>query len=92
MGEKKIAKTVSKPANLFEKQNLMLMLAGAAVIAIGMFLMGGGKSNNPAVFLENEVYSFRRITIAPVLIVLGLVIEIIAIFRKPKGSMENKQA
>ena len=72
-------------AGLFEKHNLVLMIAGAVVIALGMFLMGGGKSNDPNVFNEKEVYSFMRITVAPILIVLGLVIEIIAIFRKPKG-------
>lgn len=88
MKEKKTKPTTVSPtvsAGLFEKHNLVLMIAGAVVIAIGMFLMGGGKSNDPNVFNEKEVYSFMRITVAPILIVLGLVIEIIAIFRKPKG-------
>ena len=86
MKEKKTkTTTVSTTAGLFEKHNLVLMFAGAVVIAIGMLLMGGGKSNDPNVFNEKEVYSFMRITVAPILIVLGLVIEIIAIFRKPKG-------
>jgi len=87
MKEKKTkTQVVSTPAaGLFEKHNLVLMIAGAVVIAIGMFLMGGGKSTDPNVFNEKEVYSFMRITVAPILIVLGLVIEIIAIFRKPKG-------
>ena len=87
MKDKKIKTPVAAPASagLFEKHNLTLMLAGAVVIAIGMFLMSGGKSNDPNIFNEKEVYSTTRITIAPILIVLGLVIEIIAIFRKPKG-------
>lgn len=63
----------------------MWMLAGAVVIIIGMFLMAGGKSDNPAVFNKDEVYSTTRITIAPILILLGLVIEIYAIFKKPKA-------
>ena len=69
---------------LFERENLILMGIGLAVIALGMFLMAGGKSPDPAVFKPEEVYSTRRITIAPILIILGLVIEVIAIFRKPR--------
>ena len=61
------------------------MLAGLALIAIGMFLMAGGKSENPAVFDTKEVYSTTRITVAPLLILAGLVVEVFAIFRKPKS-------
>jgi len=61
------------------------MLAGIILIAIGMFLMAGGASNDPNVFLKNEVYSKTRITVAPILIMAGLIVEIYAIFRKPKG-------
>ena len=82
MSEKK---TTSTSQGLFDKQNLKLMLIGAVVIAIGMALMVGGKSSDPAVFNENEVYSFTRITVAPILIIAGLVIEIVAIFKKPKN-------
>ena len=60
------------------------MIAGAVVMAIGWFLMAGGKSDNPAVFDDKEVYSTTRITIAPMLILLGLGIEIFAIFKRPK--------
>ena len=81
MSEKKTTTTQS----LFDKQNLRWMLIGAVVIAVGMLMMVGGKSSDPAVFNESEVYSFRRITLAPILIVAGLVIEIVAIFKKPKG-------
>ena len=59
------------------------MLAGLVLIALGMFLMSGGQSNtDPAVFDRNAVYSSTRITVAPLLILAGLVIEIIAIFKK----------
>lgn len=71
--------------SIFSKENYMWMLAGIVIIAIGMFLMAGGASKDPAVFNKEEVYSFRRITIAPLLILAGLVIEIYAIFKKPKG-------
>jgi hypothetical protein len=70
---------------VFARENYMWMLAGVVVIAIGMFLMAGGKSSDPTVFNKDEVYSTTRITIAPLLIMLGLVIEIFAVFRKPKA-------
>jgi hypothetical protein len=71
--------------SIFSKQNYIWMAAGLALIAIGMFLMAGGKSDNPAVFDTKEVYSTTRITIAPLLILAGLVVEVFAIFRKPKS-------
>lgn len=69
---------------LFTKDNYTWMLIGAAVVALGMLLMSGGKSNDPKVFDPKEVYSTVRITVAPFLIVLGLLVEIYAIFRKPR--------
>lgn len=71
-------------AALFSKENYTWMLIGGAVIALGMFLMSGGKSADPNVFDTNQVYSTTRITIAPIVIVLGLIIEIYAIFKKPR--------
>lgn len=67
---------------LFTKKNYVWMVAGIIVIALGMLLMAGGKSTDPNVFDTKEVYSTTRITIAPILILLGIVIEIFAIFRK----------
>ena len=69
---------------LFGKENYMMMLGGLVVMAIGFFLMAGGKSPDPKVFNDNDVYSTTRITIAPLLIIAGFVIEIFAIMRKPK--------
>ena len=72
-------------APIFNKDNYLWMMIGLAVIAVGMVLMSGGKSNsNPAVFDKSAVYSTTRITIAPILILAGLVIEIFAIFKKPR--------
>ena len=69
--------------SLFEKKNLVWMLLGLVLIALGMFLMSGGQSNtDPAVFNRAEVYSSTRITVAPLLILAGLVIEIVSIFKK----------
>ena len=77
---------IEKTTNsIFSKENYKWMLIGLVVMAIGMFLMSGGKSNaDPTVFDKNAVYSPMRITLAPLLILAGLVIEIIAIFKKPR--------
>jgi len=71
-------------APLFSKENFMWMIIGGIVIALGMFLMSGGKNPDPNNFDTNLVYSKTRITIAPILIVAGLLIEIYAIFKKPR--------
>lgn len=71
--------------NLFGKENYMWMLAGLVVLALGFFLMAGGKSSDPNVFDPKEVYSTTRITIAPLLIITGFIIEIVAIMKKPRA-------
>jgi len=76
---------VNNTPSLFTKDNYIWMLAGLVIIAIGMFMMSGGASSNPNEFNAKEVYSARRITVAPILILAGLVIEIYAIFKKPKS-------
>lgn len=73
---------------LFNKQNYLLMLAGLIVLAIGFFLMAGGKSTDPKIFNDNDVYSTTRITIAPLMIIAGFIIEIFAIMKKPADSQK----
>ena len=86
MSEKKqVTPTSASTSSLFDKQNMWLMLLGVAVIAIGMLLMVGGQSKDPNTFNYDEVYSTLRISVAPVLIIIGLGIEIYAIFKKPKA-------
>lgn len=75
---------ISNP--LFDKGNYMWMLIGLAVLALGFFLMAGGKSTDPNVFNKDEVYSTTRITIAPMLIIAGFIIEIFAIMKKSKSN------
>lgn len=72
--------------SIFSKENYKWMLGGLALMTIGMFLMAGGKSDDPNMFNKDAVYSTTRITIAPLLILAGLVLEIFAIFKKPKVS------
>ena len=75
-------KIISTP--LFGKENYKWMIIGVVILAIGFFLMAGGKSSDPNVFNDKDVYSTTRITIAPILIIAGLIIEIFAIMKKPK--------
>ena len=71
---------------LFGRENFMWMAIGAVVILVGILLMAGGKSTDPNIFADNEVYSTRRITIAPIMIILGLLIEVYAIMKKSKSA------
>lgn len=82
MNDKKTPQAPS--SSLFGKENYVWIVAGLAVIALGLILMAGGKSDDPNVFDPKEVYSTTRITVAPILILLGLALEVFAIFRKPK--------
>jgi len=84
MIEKKSTGSSNVPESLFGKENYTWIIAGLVVIGLGLILMAGGKSNDPNVFNIKEVYSTTRITVAPILILIGLAIEIYAIFRKPK--------
>ena len=81
----KKVKVVREVPELFGKANYIWMGIGLAVLALGFFLMAGGKSADPKVFDESAVYSPIRITVAPLLIIIGFIIEIYAIMRS-KGS------
>lgn len=67
----------------FGKENYRLMLIGLALIAIGFILMIGGGSKDPSQF-NPDIFSFRRITLAPILVLAGYVVEIFAIMKNPK--------
>ncbi len=69
---------------VFEKQGYMIVLAGIVMIITGFALMSGGGSDDPNVF-NPEIFSFRRITLAPSVVMAGFALEIYAIMRKPKG-------
>jgi hypothetical protein len=75
-------KEVKELAPLFGKDNYTWMIIGAALVALGMILMSGGKNQDPNVFDVNVVYSKTRITVAPILIVGGLLVEIYALLKK----------
>ncbi len=70
---------------LFSRENYLIMLAGIGVLVLGFLLMVGGGSSDPNQFHPEKIYSWRRITLAPIVIFIGFVIEIFAIMRKPKA-------
>ena len=72
-----------KPDFLFEKVNYKILLIGIAVISIGFILMSGGGSDDPTVFSE-AVFSWRRIRLAPTVVLIGFGITIYSIFKKSK--------
>jgi len=67
---------------VFEKKGYIILLIGIAFIIVGFALMSGGGSDDPKVF-NPEIFSFRRITLAPLMVMIGFGIEIYAIMRKP---------
>ena len=83
MAKKKNEKRSNEGEFLFEKKNYLIMLVGILVILIGFGLMAGGGSDDPAVFNE-AIYNFRRIRLAPTVVLIGLAIEVYAIMANPK--------
>ena len=67
----------------FGKENYRLLFIGLAFIVLGFILMIGGGSNDPKVF-NPAIFNFQHITLAPILVLIGYVIEIFAIMKKPK--------
>ncbi len=68
---------------LFGRENYKYLLIGLVFIALGFVLMSGGGSDDPNVW-NPEIFNFRRIRLAPMLILFGILIEIYAIMRKPR--------
>lgn len=79
-----------KQTFVFDKMNYILMLVGLGVILLGFILMIGGGSEDPNLFSE-DLFSFRRITLSPLLILGGFVIEIFAIMHRPKAKDKTEE-
>ncbi|MEO6348961.1 MAG: DUF3098 domain-containing protein [Aquaticitalea sp.] len=82
MGEQK-RKEDAKSDFIFGKKNYKFMLIGFTLIALGFILMAGGGSDDPNVF-DESIFSWRRIRLAPTLILIGFGIEVFAILLTPK--------
>lgn len=70
------------------RENYILLIIGFAIIILGFLLMIGGKAKSPDEFNE-AVFSFRRITLAPIVVLLGFIFEIYAIMKKPKETEQK---
>ncbi len=76
---------------LFDKHKYTWLIVGLAVTAVGFLLMIGGKSDDPYVF-DDAIFSFRRITLAPILVLGGYVIQIYAIMKKSTNKQDDMKA
>ena len=72
---------------IFQKKNYLFLFIGIAFIALGFILMSGGGSDDPNVF-NPDIYNFRRIRLAPTLVLIGLGIQVYAILLKPNKNKE----
>ena len=73
---------------LFDKTNYLFLAIGGILIILGFILMSGGNTD-PKVFNEAEIYSFRRITLAPIVVIAGFLVVIVAILKKPATPAEE---
>ena len=87
MSKNNKAEQQTKQEFIFQKKNYTFMFIGLAFIALGFILMSGGGSDDPNVF-NPEIYNFRRIRLAPTLVLIGLGIEIYAILLNPYKKKE----
>jgi preprotein translocase subunit SecG len=77
--------TPVKPKLPLDKTNLLLILVGVVIVIVGFLLMAGGGSEDVAHFNASEIFSFRRITLAPIVVIFGFAFVIYAIMRRPRS-------
>ncbi len=73
----------NKPTFLFEKVNYKILFIGVAIIALGFILMTGGGTEDPNTFDEEALFSFRRIRLAPTVVLIGFGVTIYSIMKNP---------
>jgi uncharacterized membrane protein len=83
-------KSTEKESFALARENYILLIIGFAIIILGFVLMIGGKSEDPNIFNEEEIFSFRRITLAPIVVLAGFIFEIWAIMKKPKSNKNQE--
>lgn len=88
MGEKKRKESANNNF-IFGRKNYLFMLIGLGIIALGFILMSGGGSNDPNVF-NPEIFSWRRIRLAPTLVLIGFGVQVYAILLNPNKEKNSK--
>jgi uncharacterized membrane protein len=79
-----MSKEIRKPGFAFGRENYKILIIGVILVTIGYCLMIGGGSDDPAKFNADEIFSFRRITLAPIVILTGFVVVVFGIMKKSK--------
>lgn len=79
-----MAKEVKKNSFAFGKENYRMLIIGVLIVVIGYILMIGGGSDDPTKFNADEIFSFRRITLSPIVILAGFVVVLFGIMKKSK--------
>ncbi len=87
--KKDIKEKEGKMSFVFNKEKYIIMLVGLGIIFLGLLLMIGGGTDNPNEF-SYELFSFRRLTLSPILILIGFLIQIYAIMKKPRHSSDTE--
>lgn len=84
-GPAQAKQAIAQAPLVFERSNYIIMIAGLIIVLLGFALMSGGATSDPNIFPKDEIYSFRRITLAPIMVILGFGIELFAILKKPNN-------
>jgi hypothetical protein len=79
-----MSKETRKPGFAFGKENYIMLVIGVVIVVIGYLLMIGGGSDDPTKFNADEIFSFRRITLSPIVILAGFVVVLFGIMKKSK--------
>ena len=79
-----MAKEVKKQSVAFGKENYRILIIGVVIVVIGYLLMVGGGSDDPNQFHAEEIFSFRRITLSPIVILTGFIVVMYGIMKKAK--------
>ncbi|MCW3071893.1 MAG: hypothetical protein JWO44_1783 [Bacteroidetes bacterium] len=79
-----MSKETKKPGFAFGRENYQILIAGVVIVVIGYLLMIGGGSDDPTKFNADEIFSFRRVTLSPIVILAGFVVVLFGIMKRPK--------
>lgn len=77
----------NKSKFVFGKMNFILLAIGFVILVIGYALLSGGKAEDPSVF-NPDIFNFRRITLAPIVLIIGFIVEIVAIMWHPRSKKD----